>query len=117
MSEDTPVLDTLADITEVSVVRGSLDPREHMLARLAALVAVDAPAMSYLLNVGVAAEEGVTAEDVQGVLIAVAPIVGTPRIVSAAQNISDALGFVVTIAEAEAEAEAESADEDAPATV
>jgi alkylhydroperoxidase/carboxymuconolactone decarboxylase family protein YurZ len=113
MSEDTPVLDTLADITEVSVVRGSLGPREHMLARLAALVAVDAPAMSYLLNIGVAADEGVTAEDVQGVLVAVAPIVGTPRVVSAAQNISEALGFVVAVAEAEAEL----ADEDAPATV
>jgi hypothetical protein len=51
--------------------------------RLAALVAVDAPTMSYLLNLGTA-DAGVTLEDVQGVLIAVAPIVGTPRVVSAA---------------------------------
>jgi alkylhydroperoxidase/carboxymuconolactone decarboxylase family protein YurZ len=105
MDEDTPVLDTLVDITAVSVERGTLESREHMLARLAALVAVDAPAASYLLNLGVAAEAGVTLEDAQGVLVAVAPIVGTPRVVSAAANITEAFGFVVAIAEAEAEAE------------
>ena len=58
---DTPVLDTLADITAVSVDRGSLEAREHMLARLAALVAVDAPAASYLLNLGTV--EGIRAVD------------------------------------------------------
>ena len=108
---DTPVLDTLADITAVSVDRGSLEAREHMLARLAALVAVDAPAASYLLNLGTAVEMGVTLEDVQGVLVAVAPIVGTPRVVSAAGRITTALGFVIEIAEAELAAEL--ADEEA----
>jgi alkylhydroperoxidase/carboxymuconolactone decarboxylase family protein YurZ len=105
MAEDTPVLDTLAEITAVSVDRGTLEAREHMLARLAALVAVDAPAASYLLNLGAAVDMGVTFEDVQGVLIAVAPIVGTTRVVSAAASIADALGFAVAVAEAEEEAE------------
>ena len=119
MSDDTPVLDTLLDITAVSVDQGTLEAREHMLVRLAALVAVDAPAASYLLNLGAAVDVGVTLEDVQGVLIAVAPVVGTPRIVSAAENIAEAFGIVVAIAEAEAEEEviaeaeaiAEAADE------
>jgi hypothetical protein len=49
-----------------------------------------------------------TVEDVQGgVLIAVAPIVGTPRVVSAAGNIAKTLDFVIDVAMAEAEAEAE----------
>ena len=108
---DTPVLDTLADITAVSVNRGSLEAREHMLSRLAALVAVDAPAASYLLNLGTAVEMGMTLEDVQGVLVAVAPIVGTPRVVSAAGRITTALGLVIEIAEAELAAEL--ADEEA----
>src|SRR4051812_32843179 len=95
MSEDTPVLDTLVAITAVSVEEGTLEAREHMLVRLAALVAVDAPAGSYLLNLGTAVDVGVTLEDVQGVLIAVAPVVGTPRIVSAAENIAEAFGIVV----------------------
>jgi hypothetical protein len=107
MSENTPVIDTLLGITAVSVEQGMLDAHAHMLARLAALVAVDAPTASYLLNLGTAADAGVTLEDVQGVLVAVAPIVGTPRVVSAAANITEAFGFAVAIAEAEILAEAE----------
>jgi hypothetical protein len=105
MAEDTVVLDTLADMTAVSVARGTLDARGHMLARLAALVAVDAPAASYLLNTGTAAEVGLTLDDVQGLLVAVAPIVGTPRIITAAGNIAEALGIAVAVLEAELEAE------------
>jgi alkylhydroperoxidase/carboxymuconolactone decarboxylase family protein YurZ len=115
MPEDQPVLNTLAEITAVSVARGTLDAREHMLARLAALVAIDAPATSYVLNFEPSAEVGLTVEDVQGLLIAIAPIVGTPRVVSAAGKITDALGFVIdiAIAEAELEAELEAEEEDA----
>jgi hypothetical protein len=105
--EDQPVLNTLADITAVSVVRGTLDAREHMIARLAALVAVDAPAASYVLNFEPAAEVGVTLEDAQGLLVAVAPIVGTARVMSAAGKITEALCFVIDVAIAEAEAEIE----------
>jgi hypothetical protein len=107
MSDATPILDTLMGITAVSLEQGILDAHEHMLARLAALVAVDAPTASYLLNLGTAADLGVTLEDVQGVLIAVAPIVGTPRVVSAATNVTEAFGFAVAIAEAEVLTEAE----------
>ena len=105
--EEAPVLEALADITAVSLERSTLDPRELMLARIAALAAVDAPAASYLLNAGTAMEVGITLEDVQGVLIAVAPIVGTPRIVAAAGNLARALGFAIEMAEAELEAELE----------
>jgi hypothetical protein len=55
--------------------------------------------------VGVAIDAGVTVEQVQDILIAVAPIVGTPRTISAAANITDALDIVVVAAEAEVEAE------------
>ncbi|MGZ3387484.1 MAG: carboxymuconolactone decarboxylase family protein [Isosphaeraceae bacterium] len=103
--EETPVLSTLADITAVSLERSTLDPRELMLARIAALAAVDAPAASYLLNAGTAMDVGITLADVQGVLIAVAPIVGTPRIVAASGNLASALGFALEMAEAELEAE------------
>jgi hypothetical protein len=107
MPEDTPVLNTLAEITAVSVANSNLEGREHMLARLAALVAVDAPPASYLLNAGTASEVGITLEDVQDLLIAVAPIVGTSRVVSAAGNITRALGFAIAVAEAELDAEEE----------
>jgi hypothetical protein len=110
MPEDTPVLDTLADMTAVSIARSNLDGREHMVARLAAMVAVGAPPASYLINAGTASDVGITLEDVQGVLIAVAPIVGTTRVVSAAGNIAKALGLAIAVAEAELEAELEAED-------
>jgi hypothetical protein len=76
-----------------------------MLARLAALIAVGAPPASYLANAGLASDVGITVDDVQDVLVAVAPIVGTARVVTAAGNITRALGFVVAAAVAELEAE------------
>jgi hypothetical protein len=63
--EGTPVLDTLAEITAVSIERCNLDAREMMLARIAALAAVDAPPASYLLNAGAASDVGITLGDVQ----------------------------------------------------
>jgi alkylhydroperoxidase/carboxymuconolactone decarboxylase family protein YurZ len=110
MPEEAPVLDTLTDITAVSLEKCNLDPRELMMARIAALVAVDASAASYLLNTPSAVDSGLTIEDVQGVLIAVAPIVGTPRVLSAATRITDALGFAIAVIEAELEAELSESD-------
>ena len=46
-----------------------------MLARMAALIAVDAPSASYLANAEATEDSGVTADDIQGVVIAVAPVV------------------------------------------
>jgi hypothetical protein len=100
---ETPVLDTLAALTAVSVESCGLDPRELMMARIAALVAVNAPPASYLLNAGTAADVGITLDDVEGILIAVAPIVGTSRVTAAAGNIMRALGFAVAVLEAEDE--------------
>lgn len=105
MPEETPVLDTLGEITAASIANSNLGDREHMMVRIAALVAVDAPPASYLLNAGTAADVGITLEDVQGILIAAAPIVGTTRIVSAAGNIFKALGFAIAVAEQELAAE------------
>jgi hypothetical protein len=40
-------------------------------------------------------DAGVTVEQVQNILIAVAPIIGTPRTLDAALNITGALGVVI----------------------
>ena len=114
--DDTPLMDVLADITASALERSSLDVESMMLVRLAALVAVDAPAASYLLNLTAASEAGVTEEQVEGVLIAIAPVVGTARIVSATGNITRALGFAIGIALDELEAELE-AEEGSPRQV
>ena len=101
MTTATPVLDTLTDINAISVQRDSLPPRELMLVRMAALIAMDAPPASYLANAGPAADAGITAEDLQDVMIGVAPLVGTARVVSAGGNIAKALGFAITVADSE----------------
>jgi len=108
---EAPVLDTLAAMTAESVARCGLDANSLIAARIAALVAVDAPEVSYLAHVGPAMDAGVTVEQVQGILIAVAPIVGTPRTMSAAAKITEALGIIIIAAEAELEAELEAEEQ------
>ena len=96
-SGDTPVLALLAQMTEDSLEATSLDDQSVMLVRLAALVAVDAPAASYLLNMGAAGASGIDTEQVQGLLAAIAPIVGTPRVVAAAGNMVKAFDLKLEI--------------------
>jgi hypothetical protein len=103
----TPVSDTLLAMTIASLENSDLSPRELMIARIAALVAVDAPAASYALNALPAAESDIDLDDVEDILVAVAPIVGTTRVVSAAAHIAQGLGFVIALAEAELEEELE----------
>jgi alkylhydroperoxidase/carboxymuconolactone decarboxylase family protein YurZ len=107
MTAETPVLDTIADITAASLEHNSLAPRELMLVRVAALIAVGAPPASYLANAAAAADSGVTADDIQAVMIGVAPVVGTARVVAAGGNILRALGFAIAVAEAEMADEAD----------
>ena len=101
----THVLDTLAAMTTESVARCGLDDNSLLAARIAALVAVDAPVASYLLHLGPAMDAGVTIEQVQDILVAVAPVVGTPRTMSAAAKITEAVGVAIIALEVELEAE------------
>ena len=104
---DTPVSDTLLAMTALSLDNSDLSPRELMIARIAALIAIDAPAASYALNAVPATDSGINLDDVEDILVAVAPIAGTARVVSAAANIAEGLGFVIALAEAELEEELE----------
>jgi alkylhydroperoxidase/carboxymuconolactone decarboxylase family protein YurZ len=102
-TKETPILDLLANMTAESIEVSNLDAQALMLVRLAALVAVDAPPASYLLNLGAAGEVGIGEEQVRGVLAAVAPIVGTPHVMSATGNIARALGIAIELADLEEE--------------
>ena len=77
-------------VTEASLTRCTLGENELIAARLAALIAVDTPTVSHLIHIGPAIDAGVTIEQIQDILIAVAPIVGTPRTTSAAAKITEA---------------------------
>jgi alkylhydroperoxidase/carboxymuconolactone decarboxylase family protein YurZ len=96
---EAPVLEALADINAVSLERTELNPAQLILVRLAALAAMDAPPASYLAHLGPATEVGVTVDQAQDVLVAVAPIIGTPRTLSAASKMVEALGLAIDLAE------------------
>jgi 4-carboxymuconolactone decarboxylase len=106
---ETPVLDLLTGMTADSIEAAGLDAETLMLVRLAALVAVDAPPVSYLMNLGVASELDIDAEKMRGVLAAVAPIVGTARVMSAGGKILQALEVDLELAALDAEAKQEQA--------
>ena len=69
-----------------------LDRRVHGLVRLAALIALGAPRAAYAGQVGFARGAGATPEEVLGVLVAVGPLVGMPRVLAAAPELMAALG-------------------------
>jgi 4-carboxymuconolactone decarboxylase len=102
-TRETPVLDLLESMTADSIEASSLDAETLMLVRIAALVAVDAPPVSYALNLEAAGELEIDPERVQGVLAAVAPIVGTARVASATSKIIRGLKVELETAEFEAE--------------
>jgi len=69
-----------------------LDAKSYALVNIAALIAADASPASYVWQIGLALEAGVTADEILGVLIALNPTVGNVRVVAAAAEIAFALG-------------------------
>jgi 4-carboxymuconolactone decarboxylase len=98
-SSDSPILDLLTTMNLAGIEASSLDAQSLMLVRMAALVAVDAPPVSYMLNLQMAGEVSVDAEQVEGMLAAIAPIVGSARVASAAGKMVRALGLELSLAE------------------
>lgn len=103
-ASDTPVLDTLVAMTVDSVERCGLAPDVFMLTRIAALAASDAPPISYVAHIDPAIQAGLTVDQLQDVLVAIAPIVGTARVMTAAANIAEAHGIAIAVADAADEA-------------
>lgn len=101
--DKSPVLDIIAAMTTASLESSNLPADSLLMVRIAALAAVDARPVSYLLHIGPAVEAGVTTETVQDILVAIAPIIGTARTMKAAANISEALGFAIAILASEEE--------------
>ena len=90
---DLKLLDEAMGLRESELESTGLDSRTFALAKIAALIALDAPPASYAWQVANAVDDGATAEDILGVLRAVAPQVGGPRVIAAAPEIMLALGL------------------------
>jgi 4-carboxymuconolactone decarboxylase len=98
-TSDSPILDLLTGMNLAGIEASNLDPQSLMLVRLAALVAVDAPPVSYMLNMKMAGELDLDPDAVEGMLAAIAPIVGSARVASAAGKMVRALGLEISLAE------------------
>jgi 4-carboxymuconolactone decarboxylase len=70
-----------------------LDPKTQALVRLGGLVAMGAAPASYHWAAAAALDAGATAEEVVGTLIAVAPISGLARVISATSEVALAIGY------------------------
>ena len=104
MTEPTPIpvpdglrglapeaVDALREMRVALEGLSGLDERSIELARLGALVALGAPADSLGAHVTRALTIGLSAEDVWGSVLAVAPLVGVPRLIGAVPAIRAAL--------------------------
>jgi alkylhydroperoxidase/carboxymuconolactone decarboxylase family protein YurZ len=90
---DIGAMETGIGLREAQLEATGLDSRTFALVKIAALVALDAPPSSYAWQVQNALADGATPEDILGVLRAVAPQVGGPRVVAAAPELMLALGL------------------------
>ena len=99
LSQDMPVLAEVLSMTLESAERSGLDATTYMRVRIAALAAMGANPGSWMLNLATAAEAGLGVEDVQAVLIGIAPVIGSARTVAAAGNALRALGLAAAAAE------------------
>ncbi|HKH18038.1 MAG TPA: carboxymuconolactone decarboxylase family protein [Solirubrobacteraceae bacterium] len=74
-----------------NIEESGLDPRTHALVRIASLVSVGAPSASFAWQVSLAREAGVSDDEIAGVLVAVGPTAGMPRVVAAAPHVAAAM--------------------------
>jgi 4-carboxymuconolactone decarboxylase len=87
---DFSTLDALKSLIADTYEASGLDPQTFMLVRMAALATLDAAPASWMMNISVSGEAGLAPEQILGTLIAIAPVIGTARIVSAASHITRA---------------------------
>lgn len=82
------VLETLAQMQVGTLERSRLDEETYLLVRLAALVATDATPAAYRAYLGAAVGDAeLPTARVLGVLVAIAPVVGSARVLSAASQL------------------------------
>jgi 4-carboxymuconolactone decarboxylase len=90
---DEEFIDAVLGVDMANVEASGLDLRTHAVIRLGALLALDAPSVSYQWNVDEAFGAGVTPDEVVGCLIATAPLIGIPRVVAAAPDLAMMIGY------------------------
>jgi alkylhydroperoxidase/carboxymuconolactone decarboxylase family protein YurZ len=75
-----------------------LDPKTAALVRVGALAAIGAPEVCLEWSASRALAAGATEEEITGVLLAIAPVIGLGRVVAAAPGVAGALGYDIEAA-------------------
>jgi 4-carboxymuconolactone decarboxylase len=75
-----------------------LDAKTTELVRVGALAAIGSPEVCLEWSTSRALAAGATEEEITGVLLAIAPVIGLGRVVGAAPGVADALGYDVEAA-------------------
>ena len=76
----------------------SLDPKTAALVRVGALAAMGSPAVCLEWSATRALAAGATEDEVTGVLLAIAPVAGLGRVVTAVPGVADAFGYDIEAA-------------------
>jgi 4-carboxymuconolactone decarboxylase len=92
---DDRYIDAVLTEERTNATLAGIDARSHALARVAALIAMDAAPPSFMSAVNAGLDAGASRDEIVGTLIAVMPIVGVARVVAAAPNLALALGYDV----------------------
>ena len=77
-----------------NIDESGLDVRSYALVRLASLVTAGAPGQGYDRHIAAALDQGVTLDEIIGVLVALLPMVGVARVTEAAPDIFGAISRV-----------------------
>ncbi|MFV0463510.1 MAG: carboxymuconolactone decarboxylase family protein [Nostocoides sp.] len=91
IDHDPGAVDALRELREELERRSGLDERTIELARFAALLALGGPVESIGAHVRRARETGVEPGEFWGVVLAVAPLIGVPRLVATVPAVTAAL--------------------------
>ena len=90
---DPGYLDAVVSSASGAGARRRLDARGRALGRLATLFALDGSVSTYGWATSAALGAGVTSDEIVELLVAVAPLIGTARVVCAAPKLGLALGY------------------------
>ena len=75
-----------------------LDPKTVALVRVGALAAIGAPAVCLEWSTTRALAAGATEDEITDVLLAIAPVAGLGRVVTAVRGVADAFGYDIEAA-------------------
>jgi alkylhydroperoxidase/carboxymuconolactone decarboxylase family protein YurZ len=96
--QDEKVIESLFATGLDNIEASGLDPKTHALVRLGALLALGAAPVSFQCDVEAALAAGATDDEIVGAQIAVAPVIGFARVVSATPQVALPMGYDIEAA-------------------